>query len=160
MFLCLGSGAFPAPGVLVLSVLEEGHKVCTQTALHEEHPLPLSLPSARLQMRRTSQLLPGFPSSPLPQLSICSSLANCGYLPEVENGITLAHWAGAVGGQCWPSRRGSPPHHSGTGELLPLQSAKEVRCGLQTIVAAHAFFITPAFCLENIIQPTCKVFRT
>lgn len=94
-----------------------------------------------------------FPSSPLHQLSVCSSLANCDFLHEMGTGVTLACGAGAGQG------RGSWPHCGGARHPLPSESAKEVRRGLQTIVAAHAFFIMLAFCLENITHPTSKLLQ-
>lgn len=49
---------------------------------------------------------------------------------------------------------------AGKPTLLRLVSAREVRCGLQEAAAAHAFFIVPYFCQENISHPTHKVFQT
>ena len=50
MFLGLGSGAFPVLGVLVLSVLEEDHKVSKQILLYMKNILSLpahpALPSS------------------------------------------------------------------------------------------------------------------
>lgn len=57
------------------------------------------------------------PSPPAHSLSFpFACLANCGYLPEMEIGITLAGLAGAVGGQCCPGQRGSPPRVVELGE--------------------------------------------
>lgn len=69
MSLGLSSGAFPVPGGLVLSVLEKGHKVSKQIALHEECLLPFSSWSSNLRSPKHEGQASFFPPSP-PALSI------------------------------------------------------------------------------------------
>lgn len=168
MFLGLGSGAFPVPGVLVLSVLEEDYKVSKQILLYTRNIPSLSLPAhpALPSSKRNCKGQAGFslPSPPARSLSFPFVLlwlivAISPWWKLASSWQALCH-PGAVGGRCCPRRRRSPPCHGEAGEPLPLESAKEVRRGLQTVVAAHAFFITLAFCLENIIHATRKVFQT
>lgn len=138
---CLDSGALPIAGVSILSVLEEGHKASKQTLLYTVsiHPsLSIQLSFQTASNRIASWLFLTFPSRLLPQFSLYSSLATWGCLPKVEISLTLVGFAA--------------PRNSGRTVLLWWRwggcspwSAKEVR---HALIAAHAFFITLASCLE------------
>lgn len=158
---------FCIPGVLIQSVLVEDHKVSKQILLYMRNIIFLSLPAHPVLPRfkedcegqaGLSPLSPSACSLCFPFVPVWLIVAFSPRWKSASPWQTPGH-PGAVAGWCCPGQRVNSHCRGGAGQPLPLESAKEVRCGMQMIVAAHAFFITLAFCLEN-IHPTRKVFQT
>lgn len=152
MFLGLGSGAFPVPGVLVLSVLEGDYKVSKQILLYRNIP-SLSLPAhpALPSSKRNCKGQAGFSLSSPPARCLSFPFVLLWLIVAISPGWKLASsrqalWhPGAVGGRCCPRRRGSPPCHGEAGEPLPLESAKEVRRGFADGRSCSCLFHNAAF---------------